>query len=139
MRYQAGSYSTGKHGLDSHHKKENWEGSIQANSVLRVGTTSSYRSRHQVYQTGSWQLTVCPVSFPQYTHKPHLRSKTEDSYFTCGQIDRQRGTGLPASCLLCPSPGFLPISHCVNSTDSEASHPEDLLGNQRKWQGAHST
>lgn len=41
--------------------------------------------------------------------------------------------------LVWSKPGFLPISYCVNCTDSEASHPQGLLGNQRKWQEAQST
>lgn len=39
MRYQAGSYSTGRQGLDNvTMEKRNWDGSIQADSVPRAGT-----------------------------------------------------------------------------------------------------
>lgn len=76
------------------------------------------------------------MSSPRYIFEPHLRPKTENPYFTCGQMDKQRGAGLPTSCLPRSSPGLLPVSYCVNSTASEASHP---LGSQRKWQEVLST
>lgn len=56
MRYQAGSYSTGRQGLDNiTMEKRNWDGSIQADSGQEP-TTFSSSSKHQCLP--GWRLTI---------------------------------------------------------------------------------
>lgn len=58
MRYQAGSYSTGRQGLDNvTMEKRNWDGSIRPTQFPgQEPTTFSISSKHQCLP--GWQLTV---------------------------------------------------------------------------------